>query len=125
MIIAIDFDGTLVEHEYPCIGKEIPFAVNVCLYLQKQGHKLILLTMRSGKNLEEAVEWCKSKGINFWAVNENPEQKSWTDSPKVYASIYIDDAALGCPLINGDSQRRSYVDWQKVTILLEQLLKVI
>lgn len=66
--------------------------------------------MRSDNYLGEAVEWCKERGLEFWAHNENPGQSEWTNSPKVFANIYIDDAAHGCPLICPDGQR-PYVDW--------------
>lgn len=112
MIIAIDFDGTIVRHEYPAIGSEAPKAFEVMRRLQADGHKLILLTMRSGRELEQAVAFCESRGVKFWAVNENPEQAAWTSSPKVYANLYIDDLALGVPMHLGT------VDWFKVEILL-------
>lgn len=113
MIIAVDFDGTLAEHKYPKIGKQVPGAIETCLQLQECGHKLILLTMRSDDELEEAVEWCRNRGLSGWfGVNENPEQDEWTNSRKVYANHYIDDAAVGCPLVETDD--RPYVDWSKV-----------
>lgn len=118
MIIAIDFDGTCVTHEYPRIGKDIE-AVPVLKKIIKSGNNIILHTMRSGKELEEAVEWFKAHEIPLYGVNENPSQKSWTKSPKVYAHMYIDDVALGIPLIepiNG----RPYVDWEEVEILLKE-----
>lgn len=117
--IAIDFDGTLFEHKYPLIGNEIKYAFDVLKTLRKKGHKLILLTMRSDKELYEAVEACKEKGISFWAVNDNPDQLSWTSSRKVYAQYYIDDAALGCPLIDNGIDR-PYVDWRGIHELLKE-----
>lgn len=116
MIIAIDFDGTCVTHEYPPIGKDIG-AIPVLQQLTQEGHKLILYTMRSESTLEEAVNWFKANDIPLWGINENPEQKNWTSSPKVYAQLYIDDAALGCPLlypVNG----RPFVDWNMVKYML-------
>lgn len=92
MIIAIDFDGTIAKHEFPKIGDEVPYAFQVMKRLQKYGHKLILWTVRSdienpdrspkegiqpeggGTYLTDAVEFCKERGIEFWGVNENPEQ---------------------------------------------------
>lgn len=112
-VLCIDFDGTLAIHEYPNIGEEVPLAISTCKTLQEDGHKLILYTMRSGKELEEAIEWCKKRGLDFWAHNENPEQNTWTSSRKVYANIYIDDAAFGCPLIY-QKTCRPFVDWAKV-----------
>lgn len=116
MIIAVDFDGTLVRHDFPRIGAEAPNAFKVLRKLQEGGHKLILLTMRSEKYLQEAVDFCAERGVRFWAVNNNPEQGSWTSSPKVYAQLYIDDMALGVPLSDG------VVDWAEVDILLKDIL---
>lgn len=111
MIIAIDFDGTCVTHEYPNVGKDIG-AVPVLKKLVADGHKLILYTMRSGEKLDAAVQWFKKNEIELYGVNHNPGQESWTDSPKVHANIYIDDAALGCPLhLDGSGH---YVDWMKI-----------
>lgn len=117
MIIALDFDGTVVTHEYPYIGEDIG-AVPVLKELTAAGHKLILFTMRSGKLLDEAVAWFECNGVELYAVNENPEQKSWTSSVKVHANIYIDDCALGCPIRFEDGIRRPFVDWQKVREIL-------
>lgn len=116
-IIAVDFDGTCCTHEYPAIGREIG-AISVLRELLAQGHRLILYTMRSGATLIEAVDWLKSHGITFWDINRNPQQHQWSSSPKVYAQLYIDDAALGVPLIVPDDGR-PYVDWSKVR---EQLI---
>ena len=96
-IIGIDFDGTIVEHKYPEIGNPVPGALETMKDLIQQGHKIILWTMRSGKELDEAVAYLQENGITPWGVNQNPEQ-DWSTSPKAYAQIYIDDAALGCPL---------------------------
>ena len=74
--------------------------------------------MRSGKLLDEAVAWFERNGVELYAVNENPEQKSWTSSVKVHANIYIDDCALGCPIRFEDGIRRPFVDWQKVREIL-------
>lgn len=116
--IAIDFDGTLAIHEYPKIGEELEGAIDTCKQLQRLGHKLILYTMRSGVELQQALDWCKERGLEFWGINENPNQKSWTQSPKVYAHLYIDDAALGTPLKYYKEHRPS-VDWTKVKQYLE------
>jgi hypothetical protein len=75
--------------------------------------------MRSGLRLEAAVRWFRDRKIELWAVNRNPEQEQWTSSPKVYADIYIDDSALGCPLIFLEGVRRPVVNWSKVRQLLE------
>lgn len=119
MIIAIDFDGTCVEHDYPSVGLDVEGAVDVLKALNGRGHRLILNTMRSGELLDAAVRWFKQRKIELWAVNENPEQRKWTESPKVYADIYIDDSALGCPIRFIDGVRRPVVNWSKVRTLLE------
>lgn len=119
MYIAIDFDGTIVEHEYPDIGGRNPGALETMRDLIAQGHKLILFTMRSGYPLQDAVKYLKANGIELYGINENPDQQSWTRSPKAYANLYIDDAALGCPL--RDSLKgldRQMVDWKEVEAML-------
>ena len=113
MTIAIDFDGTVVRHEYPLVGEDCPFAEKTLKRLVKAGHRLILFTMRHDKELEDAVSWFAERGIPLFGINENPEQKVWTSSPKAYANLYIDDAALGCPLIENGVDR-AYVDWLAV-----------
>ena len=118
-VIAVDFDGTCVEHNYPAIGMDVEGAVEVLRELNKHGHRIILNTMRSGQRLEAAVRWFRDRKIELWAVNRNPEQEQWTSSPKVYADIYIDDSALGCPLIFLEGVRRPVVNWSKVRQLLE------
>ncbi|MBR5206548.1 MAG: hypothetical protein IKW52_05210 [Alistipes sp.] len=119
MIIAVDFDGTCVEHDYPDVGMDVEGAVDVLKALNAKGHKLILFTMRSGSKLDAAVRWFKERKIELWAVNTNPEQKSWTDSVKVHADLYIDDSAVGCPLMFIDDAPRPMVNWAKVRERLE------
>lgn len=120
MEICIDFDGTCVAHEYPIVGRDIG-AVPVLKKLTDKGHNLILFTMRSGKELQDAVDWFEENDIPLYGIQENPTQKNWTESPKAYGQLYIDDAALGCPLtfpsVLGD---RPYVNWKAVWVLLEQ-----
>ncbi|MDR2729526.1 MAG: hypothetical protein LBB81_01345 [Treponema sp.] len=116
--IAVDFDGTCVQHEFPNIGRDIGSAP-VLRRCVDAGHKLILNTMRSGKSLKEAIEWFKNKGIKLYGVYDDPDQYTWTQSPKCYAHIYIDDAALGCPLVYPkQGEGRPYVDWKKVEQIL-------
>lgn len=117
MVIALDFDGTVVTHEYPYIGEDIG-AIPVLKELVAAGHQLILFTMRSGKLLDDALAWFERNGIELYAVNENPEQVSWTSSVKVHANMYIDDCALGCPIRFEDGVRRPFVDWKKVREIL-------
>ena len=127
MKIAIDFDGTCVKHKYPYVGEDIG-AVPVLKDLVKQGHQLILCTMRSHKPvkgidcLQDAVDWFKDNDIPLYGINEDPEQNSWTDSRKIYANVYIDDAALGCPLIS-DEYGNIYVNWNRVSEMLKHMQK--
>ena len=121
MYIAIDFDGTCVTHDYPRIGKDI-HAIPVLKKLVSNGHKLILNTMRSGKELDDAVNWFKENNIELFGINENPTQKRWTNSPKAYAHMYIDDAAFGCPLLNiPEISDRPFVNWVSIEVTLSQM----
>lgn len=121
-IIAVDFDGTLVKHEYPLIGEAVPDAIRVMKKLNERGHKIILFTMRSGEPLKQAVLWCFNQGIAIDWVNDNPTQYAWTKSRKVYANVYIDDAALGCPLVYPpDKDERPYADWEMIEKRLQNL----
>lgn len=115
--IAVDFDGTCVTHEYPKIGRFIG-AQKVLNRILREGGQLILWTMRSGKELDEAVNWFDENRITLTGIQRNPTQGRWTSSPKAYAKIYIDDAALGCPLKPGLRDERPYVDWETVELLL-------
>jgi len=110
--IAIDFDGTCVRYAYPEVGESIGVEP-VLERLVDAGHRLILLTMRTGEQLKEATTWFKERSIPLWGINKNPEQKYWSLSPKVYAELYIDDLACGIPLILGDTVK-PYVDWSLV-----------
>ena len=113
--IAVDFDGTIVTHEYPRIGKPVPYALEVMeTLINKYNVRLILWTMRSGDYLKQAVDYVESNGIKLFDANKNVEQLAWTDSPKCYANAYIDDAAVGCPLIYPENGERPYVDWLAV-----------
>ena len=95
--VCVDFDGTCVTHEYPLIGMDVG-AVPVLKKLVAAGVKLILFTMRSGQTLDDAVKWFLDNDIELFGVNTNPTQSVWTESPKAYGELYIDDAALGAPL---------------------------
>ena len=98
MVIAVDFDGTIVTHEYPKIGKEIPFAIETLKRLQSEFHHLLILwTVREGQELEEAVEFCRKRGLEFYAVNANYPEEIFSSeiSRKINAEIYIDDRNLG------------------------------
>ena len=95
--IAVDFDGTIVDHEYPQIGKEKLFAFQTLRELEKMGARLILWTFRTGVELDEAVEYCRKNGIEFYAVNKNYPEEIFdeTISRKIDADIYIDDKNVG------------------------------
>jgi len=97
LIIAVDFDGTIVESAYPKIGKPIIFAFDTLKALQKDGHRLILWTYRGGSLLQEAVDFCKKNGVEFYAVNSSFEGEKLTEkiSRKILADIYIDDRNIG------------------------------
>jgi hypothetical protein len=97
LIIAVDFDGTIVEAAYPKIGRPIIFAFDTLKALQQDGHRLILWTYRGGDLLKEAVDFCKKNGVEFYAVNNSFEGEKLTDdiSRKIYADIYIDDRNIG------------------------------
>ena len=98
MVIAVDFDGTIVEHKYPEIGREIPFATDTLKLLTKDRHQLLLWTVRKGHLLEEAVEWCRERGVEFYAINKNfPEEKVEGDEcfRKLNPDIFIDDRNVG------------------------------
>ena len=119
--IALDFDGTVVEHRYPAVGTDIG-AAPVLRRLVKNGHKLILNTMRSHNSegidtLKPALEWFENNRISLYGVNENPSQKEWTSSPKVHGNLYIDDSALGAP-VKADSLGAACLDWSKAALYL-------
>lgn len=112
MRLAIDFDGTIVEHKYPYIGKPLPFAFETLIELQKQGYELILWTYRYGKELQEAVEFCKEKGLEFYSVNKNEPDEYFSEdsmSRKIYADFYIDDRNIG-----------GFIGWSKIWKLLNK-----
>lgn len=132
MDICLDFDGTCVMHEFPNIGEDIG-AVPVLKELVDAGHRLILFTMRSDRKvkkkvagetvvveenfLADAIAWFEKNGLSLYGVQKNPTQRFWTSSPKAYGHLYIDDAALGCPLIV-PKEGKPYADWAKIRIML-------
>ena len=128
-VIAVDFDGTCVTHDFPYVGMEIG-AVKPLRALAENGHKLILFTMRDHNELhnswnsdgqdtlKDAVNWFEKNEIPLYGVNVNPNQY-WSTSRKVYANLYIDDAALGIPLKTDKRiSSRPFVDWNKVSYML-------
>jgi hypothetical protein len=128
----IDFDGTCVTHDFPRVGADIGSA-RVLKKLVEKGHRLILFTMRSHRpyrkedgtldenGLIDAINWFGENGLPLHGIQSNPTQKQWTDSPKSYAQVMIDDSALGCPLkIDKSISPRPFVDWEAVEILLQE-----
>lgn len=98
MTIAVDFDGTIVEHRYPEIGPEIPFAIDTLKLLIKEHHRLILWSVREGKLLDEAIEWCRERGVEFYASNKDYPEEKPTDSHfsrKLKVEMFIDDRNVG------------------------------
>ena len=99
MLIAVDFDGTIVEHKYPAIGAEIPFAIETLKKLAAEKHTLLLWSVREGKLLDEAVEFCRQRGLVFYAVNRDyPEEEKQQNnhySRKLKVDLFIDDRNLG------------------------------
>lgn len=127
-VIAIDFDGTISEHQFPAIGPPVPGAIEWMQKFQELGASLLLWTMRSdgqdvGDVLTRAIEFCRSRGVEFDGHNVNPDQHTWTSSPKMYAQVYIDDNAFGCPLLaNPREGGRPYVDWSVVGPAVEAMI---
>lgn len=135
MDICVDFDGTCTAHDFPRVGKDIG-AQKVLKELVAKGHRLILFTMRSdvgsvdisdnpelhggtGDFLTDALNWFKENEIPLYGIQANPTQNKWTSSPKAYGQLYIDDAALGCPLkIDVDISDRPFVNWRSVEAML-------
>ena len=99
MTIAVDFDGTIVRHRYPAIGEELPFATETLRMLMEDRHRLILWSVREGELLDEAVEWCRQRGVEFYAVNRDyPEEditKNVHFSRKLKVDLWIDDRNIG------------------------------
>lgn len=118
MTIAIDFDGTIVEHRYPEIGPEIPFAIDTLKMLINDRHRLILWSVREGVLLEEAVEYCRKRGVEFYAVNKDYPEEKTTDrnfSRKLKVDLFIDDRNLGGipdwgTIYRMISEKKSYAD---------------
>ena len=134
IVIALDFDGTCVSHRFPLIGEDIG-AVPVLKALVAKGHQLILYTMRAdrevlgatgddfiidekGTFLTDAVNWFKQHDIPLYGIQQNPTQTRWTSSPKCYAHKYIDDNAIGTPLVQLDDEPHPFVNWYEMKKLL-------
>jgi hypothetical protein len=128
MYIWVDFDGTIVDHRFPEIGPPVPGALEWMSKFQSAGARLILFTMRSdggrsGNVLTAAVGYLQENGIELYGINKNPTQVHWTNSPKAYGQLYIDDAAFGCPLIQPEGFQRPCVDWETVGPVVMEMLE--
>lgn len=117
MYISVDFDDTIMVDTHHIILREVPGALDTIKELINKGHILILETMRSDGGLNEAIEWLSENDVVFNYINENPIQKNWTNSPKIYANLYIDNLDADCPLIYNKSTH-PYVDWVKIREIL-------
>jgi len=93
MIIAIDFDGTLVEHEFPHIGPLKPGAVEALRAFKKAGHQIIIWTCRQGSDEQEVRLFLLQNKIPFDTIN-TPIPGYDLATRKLYADIYIDDKGL-------------------------------
>ncbi len=120
MTIAVDFDGTIVEHAYPKIGKEIPFATETLRQLIQDRHKLVLWTVRENELLQEAIDWCKERGVEFYAINrdypEEEREKNNHFSRKLKVDLWIDDRNIGGLPDWGTIYRmiREHLTWQDI-----------
>lgn len=117
MIVGLDFDGTIVEHLYPSIGEDLgafPWLKQAAAI----GARFVLFTMRDGAELQAAAKYIRDNGVDLLALNTNPSQSWWTQSPKAYCHLYVDDAGLGIPLSSHAAPGRSFVDWDKAGPLL-------
>ena len=125
MKIAVDFDGTIVTHEYPAIGEELPFATETLRMLARDGHQLILWSVREGRLLQEAVDWCKERGVEFWAVNRDyPEEKVENNNPfsrKLKADLFIDDRNVGGLLEWGQIYRMIHDNYSLKEVVRERV----
>lgn len=107
--IAVDFDGTVVEHRYPTIGETLPEAFDVLIELQEKGYRLILWTYREGDLLKEAVDFCIDNGIMFYAVNHSAPDEEYNKymSRKIDADVFIDDRNIG-----------GFIGWENIRRIL-------
>ena len=116
MIIAIDFDGTIVENRYPEIGHERPFAIDTLKMLQQDRHQLVLWTCREGQLLEDALQWCRERGVEFYAANRDYPEETTDNNPyfsrKLKVDLFLDDRNLG-----------GLPDWGTIYKMINQRLK--
>lgn len=120
MYICVDFDGTIVDHRFPEIGPPAPFALDWLRRWHNLGGRLILFTIRAdednrhGRPLADAIEYLERNGVTLYGANVNPDQHSFSKSPKAYGHVYVDDLAYGCPLVHPEGFVRPCVDWSIV-----------
>jgi hypothetical protein len=129
MYMCVDFDGTIVDHCFPDIGAPVPGAIEWLKRFQKAGALIILFTLRSdggkfGNVLTAAVDYLEKNGIKVFGVNENPDQPDWTSSPKPFGHLYIDDAAVGCPIIHPEGFSRPCADWESIGRMVQEKFPV-
>jgi len=110
-VIAVDFDGTIVDFAYPKLGQSNPEAFKYMKKWIDAGAKIILYTIRDGKELQDAVNYMNDNNIPLYGINNNPEQKNWNNSKKIFANLYVDDAAYGCPLTIYSGFNKDCVNW--------------
>ncbi|MEZ4604064.1 MAG: hypothetical protein R2861_11925 [Desulfobacterales bacterium] len=125
MYLCVDFDGTVVDHCFPDIGAPVPGAIDGLKRFQKAGALIILFTMRSdgrrfGNVLTAAADYLEKNGIKLFGINENPDQPDWSASPKPFSHLYIDDAAVGCPLIHPEGFLRPCADWEAIGRIVKE-----
>ena len=121
----VDFDGTIVKHCFPLIGKPVPHALDLmCEYSQKYNCGWILDTMRSGKLLQDAVDYLISNGIKLYGIGKHPTQYKWTTSNKAYGMFRWDDNCACAPLIE-ENNERGYLDWLAVDKIIRPKLELI
>ena len=121
VIIGLDIDGTVFEHSYPALGKDVG-AFPWLLKAQKLGARFIVFTMRDGAELKAAVEALREGGIDIYGANVNPTQWEWTMSPKPYCHLYIDDTGLGVPLLAKVKNGRGTVDWDRAGPMMLEVI---
>lgn len=131
-IIAVDFDGTIVENRFPDIGEEKMYAIETLKMLRQEGHRLILWTYRHGRKLDEAVEFCRERGLEFYAVNKSHPEEEYNPqraSRKINADIFIDDRNIGgfpgwgevIHVLNSDKYNEIEEEYQNRRSLIKRL----
>lgn len=119
--LGLDVDGSFFLDAYPSLGEPAPDAVRVCKRCNEEDVLICVFTMRDNEKLDEAVEAIEGEGVELYGINENPDQHTWTTSPKVHYDLLVDDKAAGCPLVHPEDGGKPYVDWNAIEdILIEK-----